>query len=210
MFWYYGLKEGNLNKKYLIRICSAQPLGQAVFSAAISPLEIADYMESIYGVSRANLILDISNKCLSSKDKEVSAVEFWRLGDDENFRIEKGAYPMTSLHFKSIGFDPLECNNPSFAVSVRQAINAMKDSKRTFLAVIGIYLEKPSKELIQNIGKIRSRLQLANINEDRFALRKDKWHFGDSACSYREPKKPAIYLLILPNQKIEEEKKEIK
>jgi hypothetical protein len=168
-------------EKISIRVCSTENLLLSLPLAALYKPE--------------NISFTRSNNCVSPNETQFKATELWVLGEKDSFPSNDENYRYEQVKMVSLGFDPIECKSNNYKKASREIINKLLNDKNSFGVIIGYFLEQPKKSLVERLKKVKSLLLNNKVSQSRFIVTQQRWHFGDSNCSDREPEQPTVIFI---------------
>ena len=202
LFWPRELRDGN--GMVFVRVCSEQTLLPAIANAAMSPMEIANWVQYYYHFKSDQIAFVRDNQC-NPKSPTIIPTEAWwartiesgpkwvdgTKGDKCNAR-RLGKSSEQSLPFEG----PI-----NYRAAVRELIGELKLHPKAFGVVAGYYLDKPTRKMTQATGVSRQLLKESGISSERYQASIKYWP-GDWKMAPPDPKpnRPTIILFDIDGE----------
>ena len=174
-----------------VRVCSKEKLPIALLTATASPFVLREHLEH-HGIEAQRILFLRSEDCLGG-DPSIAVTEFWV--------VPKGAEPPASV--ESIRADRAQAQlvraadevktRQDYADALQELLSKVSKRPEAVAVVVGLYYERPSALLVNNLRRARTVLLSGQGHASRVyvhTVRTSGIREGDE----REPNYPNLYV----------------
>jgi|SRR5581483_6696247 len=198
LLWPDDLRGGN--GVVFVRVCSVQTLLSAFANAAVSPIEIASWVEYYYHFKSEQIMFVRGIGC-NAKTNEIATTEIWWARSMDSGPQWVDGIMAKQLKLSYLGMPSSQENRLPFEgsvdyrASVRELIAELKLRPTAFGLVAGYYLDRPTRKMIRAVEESTRLLKQARISSGKYNSSLRKWP-GEWTISPPDPKpnSPTIIL----------------
>lgn len=181
--------------RFALRICSKEPLPEALATAALSPPSVVNFLVKTEGYDSERILLLRSEDCLSS-NAATAATELWvlppapPLPSVETFRA-------CQVTLKPIPTRGRGKNARSYRDALRRLVVALRERPKALGVVTGFHYtgrRRPLAAVRQRLDEARKVLKQSGVADDRYLVRLEPWN-DEWSPHAPEPSYPVVYTI---------------
>ena len=176
-----------------IRICSQQPIPQALLQATANPFVAADLLVHEYAFPTSAVVYLFSRNCLPPGSERKSLTEVWKVAPQAMLPEHEAQLGFDQVAVIPLGKDDYHLGMRDYTEALRKLVPELKENPGAFGVIIGFYLEQPSPLLRRRVRASKQFLKTSRIKKTRYSVALEGW--PDETSLEVEPVYPSIYVL---------------